>query len=233
MAISLNYFLVGEYGGINPQTGKLDLGGIIDVIPSPIFPLVIENLVALVSFSGVESDTLFELRLNDPEDEIMAKIELGIRGQYPGLQAKQVMGIQNVVIQKRGRYTVDILEKNPTGYKFVKSVELFTAMYPPKRRFGEGEVEAILSRKEELIVSVKTDYTIPTSGEVIKYQLNLDETMPIEEGYEAFPKDDKLVGDDGTVYELEGVRRNIEWMFGQERPKEDATVSQESSEIQK
>ena len=111
MAISLNYFLIGEFGGINQQTGKIDLGGIFDVVTSPVFPLVIPNIVAIASFEEVNTDTLFELRINDPEDEILAKIEFGVRGQYPGLLAKQVIGMQNVAVYKRGKYTADILEK--------------------------------------------------------------------------------------------------------------------------
>lgn len=227
MAINLNYLIVGEYGGINQQTGKIDLGGIFDAVTSPIFPLVIPNLVAIASFDEVNADTLFELRINDPEDEILAKVEFGVRGQYPGLAAKQVLGLQNVAIYKRGKYTADILEKNQSGYKFIKSVNLFTAMYPPKRRFTAEEIENILSNKEELIVTVKTDYTIPGQEEVRKFQLNLDENAPIEEGYEIFPGDNKLEVE-GTVYDLEGIRRNIEWMFGQPKPK--ANVENEAIE---
>ena len=121
--------------------------------------------------------------------------------------------MQNVAVYKRGKYTADILEKTASGYKFVKSVNLFTAMYPPKRRFTEEEVLNILSKKDDVIVSVKTDYTIPGHEEVKKFQLNLDGNAPIEEGYEPFPENDKLEVD-GTVYDLEGIRRNIEWMFG-------------------
>lgn len=218
MAINLNYFVVGEYGGVNPQTGKIDIGGVFDVISSPIFPLTIPNMIGVMSFNEVNRDTLFELRINDPEDEILAKLELGIRGQIPGLPSKQVIALENIPVVKRGKYTVDILEKNGAGYKFVKSMDLFTAMYPPKRRFSEEEINNILANKENLIVSVKTDYTIPGTEEIIKFQLNLDETMAIEEGYEAFPSNDKFeIG--GVTYDLEGIRRNIEWMFGQERPK--------------
>ncbi|MBN1469139.1 MAG: hypothetical protein JXM74_06425 [Fusobacteriaceae bacterium] len=219
MAISLNYFLLGEAGGINQNTGKIDLHGIFDVVTSPIYPLGISNLVGICSFDGVERDTLFELRINSPEEEILAKMEFGVPAQYPGLSSKQVIGLQNIVISKRGKYTVDILEKNPTGYKFVKSVTLFTAIYPPKRRFAEGEIDAILSKKEELIVTVKTDYTIPGKEEVKKFQINLDPTAPFEEGYEAFPENNQLEID-GQIYDLEGVRRNAEWLFGKVKPKQ-------------
>lgn len=218
MAISLNYFLIGEYGGVNPQTGKIDIGGVFDVVTSPVFPLTIPNLIGLMSFDEVNRDTLFELRINDPEDEILAKLEFGVRGQIPGLSSKQVIALENLPVVKRGKYTADILEKNGAGYKFVKSVDFFTAMYPPKRRFTQEEITNIMENKENLIVSVKTDYSIPGTEIVKKFQLNLDDSIPMEEGYEPFPSDDKIEVE-GNIMDLEGIRRNIEWMFGQEKPK--------------
>ena len=218
MAISLNYFLIGEYGGVNPQTGKIDIGGVFDVVTSPVFPLNIPNLIGLMSFDEVNRDTLFELRINDPEDEILAKLEFGVRGQIPGLSSKQVIALENLPVVKRGKYTADILEKNGAGYKFVKSVDFFTAMYPPKRRFTQEEIANIMENKENLIVSVKTDYSIPRTDIVKKFQLNLDDSIPMEEGYEPFPSDDKIEIE-GKIMDLEGIRRNIEWMFGQEKPK--------------
>ena len=105
-------------------------------------------------------------------------------------------------------------------------------MYPPKRRFTEEEVLDILSKKEDVIVTVKTDYTIPGHEEVKKFQLNLDGNAPIEEGYEPFPENDKLEVD-GTVYDLEGIRRNIEWMFGQPKPKAKEEVEENIEAIEK
>lgn len=229
MAINLNYFIVGEYGGVNPQTGKIEIGGVFDVISSPIFPLTIPNMIGLLSFNEVNSDTLFEIRINDPEDKILAKIELGIRGQMPGLASKQVIALENIPVIERGKYTVDVLEKNGAGYKFIKSLDLFTAMYPPKRRFSEDEIKNILENKNDLIVSVKTDYTVPGTEEIKKFQLNLDETVSVDEGYEIFPADDKIEIA-GVVYDLEGIRRNIEWMFGQEKPKQQEETTENTEE---
>ena len=217
MGISLNYFLIGEYGGVNPQTGKIDIGGVFDAVTSPIFPITIPNLIGVLSFDGVQRDTLFELRINDPEDEILAKIEFGVAGQVPGLSSKQVIQLENVPVVKRGKYTADILEKNGAGYKFVKSVDFFTAMYPPKRILSDEEVQLILANKDKLIATVKTDYGVPGTDIVKKFQLNIDDSLPIEEGYEIFPANDKLEIN-GQVFDLEGIRRNIQWLFGQEKP---------------
>lgn len=217
MAICLNNFILGEYGGVNQNTGKIDVGGIFDVITAPLFPLVLPRVIVFLSFNEVYRDTLCELRINDPENEILAKIEFGLAGQNTDIPSKQIIQLESLPVQLRGKYTADVLEKTGAGYKFIKSVDLFTAMYPPKRKFSDEEIAAILSKQEELIVTVKTDYIIPGTTVLKKYQLNLDETAPIEDGYESFPPDNK-VEIDGTVHDLEGLKRNVEWMFGREKP---------------
>lgn len=228
MAINLNYFVLGEYGGVNPQNGKIDVGGVFDVITSPMFPLTIPNIIGLLSFDGVNRDTLFEIRINDPEDEILAKVELGIQGQMPGLAAKQIIHLENIPIIKRGKYTADILEKHGAGYSFIKTVDFFTAMYPPKRVFSEDEIKYILENQDKLITTIKTDYAIPGTDIVKRYQLSIDDSIALEEGYEVFPADNKLEVE-GQVYDLEGVRRNILWLFGQEKPTNQETTETEEN----
>lgn len=225
MAITLKYFLLGEVGGFNKQTGRMDLGGIFDVVTSPVFPMQIPQVVALVGFDGVERDTIFEIRVNGPDNELIGKAEVGVPGTLTGLTAKQAIQLQKLPVMNRGRYTVDILEKTQGGFKFVASTDMFTAMYPPKRNFKDGEIEEILSKKEELITQVKTDYRVPGSEEVFKLQLNLDENVPVEEGYEGFPANDILVVD-GNEHDLTGIRRNIEWMFGRPKPKKEDKVEE-------
>lgn len=217
MAITLKYFLVGESGGFNQQTGRMDLGGIFDVVTSPIFPMGIPQAVILLGFEGLQGDTAFELRVNGPENQLIGKVEFGVPAAINGLTSKQVIQLQKLPIMTRGKYTVDILEKTQEGFKFVAATDLFTAMYPPKREFKEGEIAEILTKKAELITEVKTEYKVPGSEMVYKLQLNLDENAPIQEGFMPFPNDDKIVID-GKEHDLVGVRRNIEWMFGRPKP---------------
>ncbi len=220
MAITLKYFLLGEVGGFNKQSGRMDMGGIFDVVTSPVFPMQIPQVVGLIGFDGVERDTMFEIRVNGPDNELIGKVEVGVPGTLKGLTAKQAIQLQQLPVMNRGKYTIDVLEKSQAGFTFVASTDMFTAMYPPKRNFRDGEVEEILSKKEELITQVKTDYRAPGSEEVFKLQLNLDKNGPIEEGYEGFPENDILVVD-GKEHDLTGIRRNIEWMFGRPKPKKE------------
>lgn len=217
MAIELKYFLMGESGGINKQTGRMDLNGIFDVITSPVFPMGIPKAVILVGLEGLTKNSLFEMRINGPENQLVGKFEFAVPAMYGGLLSKQIIQIEQIPVLSRGKYTVDILEKTQAGYKFLAATDLFTAVYPPKRRFKEGEIEDILSKKDKLITQVKTEYRVPGTEEVRKFQLNLDENEEIQEGFTPFPGDNK-VSLDGKEHDLEGIRRNIEWMFGRPKP---------------
>lgn len=225
MAITLKYFLIGEVGGFNKQTGRMDLGGIFDVVTSPVFPMGIPQMVALLGFDGLERDTMFEMRVNGPENELIGKVEFGVPAALAGLTSKQVIQLQQLPIMTRGKYTVDVLEKTGAGFKFVASQDMFTAMYPPKRKFNEGEVAEILAKGDEIIKEVKTEYKIPNTDKIFKLQLNLDESAPIAEGYQSFPEDNKLVID-GKEHDLEGIRRNIEWMFGRPKPEQNPEAAE-------
>jgi hypothetical protein len=224
MAITLKYFLMGESGGLNKKTGKMDLNGIFDVITSPAFPMGIPNAVILVGMEGLTRNSVFEMRINGPDNQLIGKFDFAVAAMPEGLLSKQVINLEKIPVMARGKYTADILEKTKSGFKFVAAADLFTAVYPPKRKFREGEVEKILADKETLITQVKTEYRLPGTNEIYKFQLNLDEKDPIVEGYNPFPEDNKFVID-GKEYDLEGIRRNIEWMFG--RPKVQAEKKEE------
>jgi len=94
---------------------------------------------------------------------------------------------------------------------------LFTTSYPPKRQFRDGEVEAILASKEKIIRSIKSDFKPVDLETGVKLQLSLDVNEPLQEGHILFPKDDKLTLE-GKEYDLTGLRREIEWMFGRPIP---------------
>jgi hypothetical protein len=131
---------------------------------------------------------------------------------------RKVINIEKFLIAERGTYTVDILEKTPTGLKFLTTKTLFTAEYPPKRKFRDGEVEAILNSKEKIIKTIKTEFKAPDMKEPVKIQLSLDVNDPVEEGHILFPNDD-ILELDGKKYDLTGLRREMEWMFGRPIPK--------------
>lgn len=228
MAIKLKYFLIGEIGGVNKETGRIDVRGIFDVVTSPIFPMVVPKMLLVAAFEKIDKKTTVEFRINSPSDQLMGKLEMEIQPVPTGMTGKHTLQLEKFPVQERGKYTVDILEKKEQGYKFIKTCDMFLATYPPKRIFQKGEVNEILSNPE-LIQSVKTEYAIPGTDHMFKFQINLDPSKELEEGYEKFPEDDKLVID-GAEHDLTGIRRQLTWMFGRPVPQEKTEKEKENSE---
>ena len=78
------------------------------------------------------------------------------------------------------------------------------------------EEKAKILETEGVIKTVRTEFK--AGEEVIKIQLNLDKNAPIDEGHIAIPANDRLtVGD--RIFDLTGIRRQIEWLFGNPLPK--------------
>ena len=65
-------------------------------------------------------------------------------------------------------------------------------------------------------------------------KISLDKNAPLEEGHIAIPENDRItVGD--KIFDLTGIRRQIEWMFGNPIPKhpEADTEKKEEENVEK
>ena len=141
---------------------------------------------------------------------------------------KKILDLENILIKDRGRYTIDVLEKLPDGKcKFISSHTLFIADYPPQRQFTPEMVEKILAA-DDVIKLVKTEFMPAGLDRRIKIQHNLDKNAPVEDGYITIPEGDKIVVD-GKEYDLMGLRRQIEWMFGNPLPKKPEEKKEEEN----
>ena len=84
-------------------------------------------------------------------------------------------------------------------------------------------------KDDSIIKIVKTEFTPVGLNRSIKIQHNLDKNAQIEEGYIAIPEGDKIVVD-GKEFDLMGLRRQIEWMFGNPLPKKQDEIKEETPE---
>jgi hypothetical protein len=217
MAVKVKNLIVAHKAKLNQQLGgAIDIFGAFSEMVQPIFPFPMKNLSMVLELDGLERNTMFEMRLNGPEDELISQGEFGIAASPFGT-GKKVIDIENFLITERGRYTLDLLEKRPEGLNFVQSCDLFIAAYPPQRRFSEEEINKIMS-DENLIKTVKTEFRPFGIKESVKLQLNLQKDMTIEKEFIPFPVDDKI-SLEGKEHDLTGLRRQIEWMFGRPIPK--------------
>ena len=217
---------------VNPQmNGVVDIFGSFDNLIQPMFPFAMPNLSIVMTMEELERPTMFEVRINAPDDTLITKGEFGVMLDPFGV-GKKILDLEQFVVAERGKYTMDIFEKVAEDkVKFVTTTDLFIADYPPQRRFSDEEKAKILAT-EGVIKSVRTEFKATPESEPIKIQVNLDKNAPIDEGYMAIPENDRITIDD-KILDLTGVRRQIEWMFGGPLPekKENDQAVQQPKEI--
>ncbi len=210
----------------------IDALGIFDNLIRPVFPVPMEELAIMFSFEEMEAPTLVEVRVNSPSDDLITKGKFGVMPDPLGY-GRKIINIESILLSERGNYTVDIFEvSEDEKLTFMKTEKLFTLDYPPQREFSDEEIEKILADKS-LIRTVKTEYKPlkflnDKDVEAVKLQISLDKNEELEEGYRAFPENDE-VEIKGEKFDLTGLRRHFEWMFGREIPKEDGEVKTEET----
>lgn len=209
----------------------VDAVGIFDNLIQPVFPFPMPELSIILSFEQMEGPTMYEVRINSPEDELISKGSFGVLPDPFGY-GRKVINLGALLVTTRGNYTVDVFEMSADQkLKFIKTDRLFSADYPPQRQISDAEKEAILA-DENLIKIVKTEFkplefSNDPNVEPVKFQISLDKNQPLEEGYIALPEDD-MIEINGKKFEMTGMRRHIEWMFGQPIPKAEENVEEKN-----
>lgn len=214
---------------VNPQVpGVVDILGAFDNLIQPMFPFPMANLSIVLTFSDMERPTMFEVRLNAPDDTLITKGEFGVYMDPFGV-GKKILDLEKFLVTERGKYTIDVFEKVAQDkVKFIQTADLFIADYPPQRRFSDEEIAKILAT-DGVIKTVKTEFKPVENMEPVKIQISLDKNAPLEEGHIAVPENDRLtIGD--KIFDLTGIRRQIEWMFGNPIPKKPAPTEEKAPE---
>lgn len=233
--MTVKSIIVAFKAQMNQQMGgAVDIFGSFDNMIQPMFPVPMRHMSIVLTIEGIIKPTTFEVRINGVNDDLITKGEFTPMVDPFGV-GKKILDIDDILIKDRGRYTIDVLEKTAEGkLKFMSSHTLFIADYPPQRQFTQEMIDAILA-KDDVIKLVKTEFTPVGLNRTIKIQHNLDKNAPLEEGYISIPEGDKIIVDE-KEYDLMGLRRQIEWMFGNplpkkvETPKEEVQQEENSSE---
>ncbi len=216
MAILKNVIICDKATMSQKGGGKIDIMGAFDNIINPLFPMPILSLSIVLMLEEVRQGAIVEIRVNSPSDELISKGEFELMVDPFGV-GKKVVDLEKILLQERGIYTMDIIEKIDGTNKFIATTKLFIAEYPPQRPLNQDIIDKILA-KDGVVKSLKTEFRpYDNQDEQVKVQISLDPNEVIEEGYIAMPKDDKVVVS-GKEYDLTGIRRHVEWMFGSPMP---------------
>ena len=211
----------------------IDALGIFDNLVQPVFPFPVDNIAMILSFAELEGPTMFEIRVNSPSDELITKGSFGVLPDEYGY-GRKILNTGSFLVTERGKYTIDVFELGADKkLKFLKTKRLFNADYPPKREFSEDEIKEILAN-ENLIRVVKTEFkplefANDETVEPIKFQISLDKDLPLADGHIALPEDN-IIEIKGKKFDMTGMRRHIEWMFGRPIPKVEESKENENSE---
>ena len=211
----------------------IDALGIFDNLVQPVFPFPVDNIAIILSFAELEGPTMFEIRVNSPSDELITKGSFGVLPDEYGY-GRKILNTGSFLVTERGKYTIDVFELGADKkLKFLKTKRLFNADYPPKREFSEDEIKEILSN-ENLIRVVKTEFkplefANDETVEPIKFQISLDKDLPLADGHIALPEDN-IIEIKGKKFDMTGMKRHIEWMFGRPIPKVEESKKNENSE---
>ena len=226
--MTVKSIVVAYKAQMNPQMGgAVDILGSFDNMIQPMFPVPMRHMSIVLTIEGIVKPTTFEVRINGVNDDLITKGEFMPMVDPFGV-GKKILDLENILIKDRGRYTIDVLEKLADGKcKFISSHTLFIADYPPQSQFTPEIVEKILAA-DDVIKHVKTEFTPAGLDRKIKIQHNLDKNAPVEDGYITIPEGDKIVVD-GKEYDLMGLRRQIEWMFGNPLPKKPEEKKEEEN----
>ena len=211
----------------------IDALGIFDNLVQPVFPFPVDNIAMILSFAELEGPTMFEIRVNSPSDELITKGSFGVLPDEYGY-GRKILNTGSFLVTERGKYTIDVFELGADKkLKFLKTKRLFNADYPPKREFSEDEIKEI-SENENLIRVVKTEFkplefANDETVQPIKFQISLDKDLPLADGHIALPEDN-IIEIKGKKFDMTGMRRHIEWMFGRPIPKVEESKENENSE---
>lgn len=211
----------------------IDALGIFDNLVQPVFPFPVDNIAMILSFAELEGPTMFEIRVNSPSDELITKGSFGVLPDEYGY-GRKILNTGSFLVTERGKYTIDVFELGADKkLKFLKTKRLFNADYPPKREFSEDEIKEILEN-ENLIRVVKTEFkplefANDETVEPIKFQISLDKDLPLADDHIALPEDN-IIEIKGKKFDMTGMRRHIEWMFGRPIPKVEESKENENSE---
>ena len=209
-APKIKYFLTADFSVVEPQTGKLNVNGIFDTVRSIIFPSMIPEFYITLGFNNIKDNLDVIMQVLRPDGMKHFATELNVKSNSYMDTVNKIAHIKSMTIPMIGEYTVNIINKE--NMKIIDSFT-FNAAYPPKRIFTEQEIIGILN-DPNCTKNGRIELKCAKCGKVHKVELNLNPNAEIEEGWEKYPEGDSIKCDCGDRIELIGVKRQIEWTFG-------------------
>lgn len=215
MSPKIRYFITADYATTDEKTRKLSVNGFFDAFRNVLFPSESNKFFVVIGIYNVEGKAELILRFKDPDENVYFEHEVEVSAKIKSDTVNNIFEMDGMPLSKRGVYTVEIFDKNDMS--LIQEFS-FIADFPSQRVFKEGEIEAIL-KDPTLTKGAQIKLDCPNCNESHQFDLNLDPARKIREGFKRFPEDNILrCGCGSEEVDLTGLRRQIEWSFGQKLP---------------
>lgn len=215
MTPKIKYLITADYAGIDETTKKLNVNGFFDSLSIPIFPSEAPKFYFVIGLNNIIEKTLIKFQILNPNNHILAEKDMEISSNHLTGIINSIVDVDKMPLSERGVYTINVILKDTN--EILGSYSLIID-YPPQRVFDNGEIESIINNPK-LIKNSRVKIICPKCKTVHNLELNLDRNKPISKGYVPFPDSNTIECCDGNKIDLIGLRRHIEWAFGQPIPK--------------
>ena len=210
MNLKIKYFLTVDNAYIDKGTGKLTAQGIFDTLYITMFPTKAPKFFVVIGIINIEGSAEILLEINTPDGEKLAEVSENVTAHFINQTEHIIIEMNEFPLLQEGTYNVHVYDKNnmePLGSYFIN------ANYPPQRYFQAEEIEKILNNPnlvQTVLIKINCDYC----GKEHNFSLNLDKNKSIPEDYNPFPKNDLLNCCGKKTINLTGIRRELEWTYG-------------------
>jgi len=208
----------------NEKTGRISLHEIIDNISVYMTPTKLTNTFLYLDFSDIEKEEKVEIEIIDELKNIVFHKELLIE---EGFNIKKIINIKEFPIKSIGILSLVIKKQE----NILMENSILKVDFMKKRELDSDQIKEILDA-DNLIKRVNIE--LPMGKEkVYKYQILLDKSLSVDDGYEKFPKNYLLKIDDNE-YNLEGYYNHATQLFGKKLPsKDEIRMQKEAIEAKK
>lgn len=211
----VKYFLTADIVTVDQFSNKTSITGVFDTLLNSFFPAISSKFCIVIGIYNIEQSADFTMQIVEPNSEIVAAMDCTLKSINLDGTATWIIPIENLPLTSRGRYTVNIIHQ--LNNKIIGSY-FFMADFPPERIFMDGEKEKILA-DPTLVKGAQIKIICPHCLKEYNFELTLDPNKEIFEGFVKFPDNNILECCDGNIIDLTGIRRQIEYGFGQKLDK--------------
>jgi hypothetical protein len=192
------------------ENGKFSAVGMFDNIYSFIFPAAHKKFFLLIGFTGEPGMHSLDMQVTGPGGESLGNTHGQLKIENRDQTVNTVFAFENFPLPAEGRYTLSLFIDGDFLLE-----DFFTARPPVPRREKTSDEISKLLEQPDVIHSANADVSCTKCRGIYKFQLKLDPTADVDEGFMKMPPGEAFTcGQCGNIVPLTQVRQNLENIVG-------------------